>query len=42
MGAFNEYWDTDANKKHRKKFREITENCEASSLYYSTPVEMDE
>lgn len=42
MGAFNDYWDTDVNKAHRKRFRELTENCEASSLYYSTPVEMEE
>ncbi len=42
MGAFNDYWDTDANKKHREKYRELTEKCEASSLYYETPVIMDE
>lgn len=42
MGAFNDYWDTDANKGHRKKFRELTADCENSSLYYSTPVNMDD
>lgn len=42
MGAFNDYWDTDANKKHRGKYLALVEDCESSSLYYSTPVKMDE
>lgn len=42
MGAFNDYWESDTNKKHRGKFRELTEDCEASSMHYSTPVKMDE
>ncbi|MCB2112332.1 MAG: hypothetical protein KDD85_02150 [Parvularculaceae bacterium] len=42
IGAFNDYWESDANKKHRDKFVELSSGCESSSLHYGTEVKLDD
>lgn len=42
VGAFNDYWESEANKKHRDRFGELSAGCESSSLHYGTEVKMDD
>lgn len=42
LGAANDYWDSEANAAHRRRFGELSSDCEASSAYRAHPVETEE
>ena len=39
LGALNDFWDSDANKKIRLRWEDLVEDCENSSVYNVVRVE---
>lgn len=42
LGAYNDYWNADANKTHRDRFRELIKDCDSAGLHWSVAVKADE